>query len=80
MYQGKIIKAVRGGWPGNDEREQWDFDKAFLYSLTVITTIGKLFDCFLYSEKKMFCFLRFKKTIPTSSSAVNNVIHKFYQN
>ncbi|KAJ6635738.1 TWiK family of potassium channels protein 18, partial [Pseudolycoriella hygida] len=40
VYQGHIIKAVRGGWPGNDESNQWTFDKAFLYSLTVITTIG----------------------------------------
>lgn len=56
-YQADIIKAVRGGWPGNEEQEQWDFDKAFLYSLTVITTIGNLFECFLYMfEKKMFFF------------------------
>ncbi|XP_037030041.1 TWiK family of potassium channels protein 18 [Bradysia coprophila] len=39
-YQKQIVDAVRGGWPGNDERVQWGLERAFLYSLTVITTIG----------------------------------------
>ncbi|KAG4079228.1 hypothetical protein HA402_006951 [Bradysia odoriphaga] len=39
-YQKQIVDAVRGGWPGNNETVQWDLERAFLYSLTVITTIG----------------------------------------
>lgn len=56
IYQGIIIQAIRGGWRGHDEsgQEQWTFAKAFLYSLTVITTIGKLFACFIFEKKKHF--------------------------
>ncbi|XP_023952117.1 potassium channel subfamily K member 15-like [Bicyclus anynana] len=39
-YQGKIVKAVRRGWDGGRSSRQWSFSSAFLYSLTVITTIG----------------------------------------
>ncbi|XP_077299572.1 potassium two pore domain channel sandman isoform X2 [Arctopsyche grandis] len=42
-YQSNIIKAVKNGYDGIDDAEeskQWRFSGAFLYSLTVITTIG----------------------------------------
>ncbi|CAH0714060.1 unnamed protein product, partial [Brenthis ino] len=39
-YQNKIVLAVRRGWDGGRSSRQWSFSSAFLYSLTVITTIG----------------------------------------
>ncbi|XP_068623772.1 potassium channel subfamily K member 18 [Battus philenor] len=39
-YQSKIVTAVRSGWDGGRSSRQWSFSSAFLYSLTVITTIG----------------------------------------
>ncbi|XP_041971878.1 potassium channel subfamily K member 15 [Aricia agestis] len=40
VYQRKIVKAVRRGWDGGRHSRQWSFSSSFLYSLTVITTIG----------------------------------------
>ncbi|KAJ0172866.1 hypothetical protein K1T71_011042 [Dendrolimus kikuchii] len=39
-YQVEIVWAVRHGWDGGRSSRQWSFSSAFLYSLTVITTIG----------------------------------------
>ncbi|KAF9810686.1 hypothetical protein SFRURICE_021139, partial [Spodoptera frugiperda] len=39
-YQTKIVMAVHKGWDGGRSSRQWSFSSAFLYSLTVITTIG----------------------------------------
>ncbi|CAK1541423.1 unnamed protein product [Leptosia nina] len=39
-YQRKIVVAVHRGWDGGRSSRQWSFSSAFLYSLTVITTIG----------------------------------------
>ncbi|KAJ8917298.1 hypothetical protein NQ315_002316 [Exocentrus adspersus] len=42
-YQKIIVNFSRRGYDGNDDRDssaQWSFAGAFLYSLTVITTIG----------------------------------------
>ncbi|XP_013196116.1 potassium channel subfamily K member 18 [Amyelois transitella] len=40
QYQVKVVLAVRRGWDGGRSSRQWSFSSAFLYSLTVITTIG----------------------------------------
>ncbi|XP_053616914.1 potassium channel subfamily K member 18-like isoform X2 [Plodia interpunctella] len=39
-YQVKVVFAVRRGWDGGRSSRQWSFSGAFLYCLTVITTIG----------------------------------------
>lgn len=43
-FQTELIAAVKDGYDGKDGgSQQWSFSGAFLYSLTVITTIGKKF-------------------------------------
>ncbi|XP_024943239.1 two pore potassium channel protein sup-9 [Cephus cinctus] len=39
-YQKDIVEAIRNGYDGTEDNKQWSFAGAFLYSLTVITTIG----------------------------------------
>ncbi|PSN36002.1 hypothetical protein C0J52_20003 [Blattella germanica] len=42
-YQEQIVQAIQDGYDGTDnvgDSRQWSFSGAFLYSLTVITTIG----------------------------------------
>ncbi|CAN7985822.1 unnamed protein product [Ixodes hexagonus] len=41
-FQGRLIAAVKDGYDGKEigTGQQWSFSGAFLYSLTVITTIG----------------------------------------
>ncbi|XP_033329528.2 TWiK family of potassium channels protein 18 [Megalopta genalis] len=39
-YQRKMVTAIKNGYDGADENKRWSFAGAFLYSLTVITTIG----------------------------------------
>lgn len=41
-FQGEILKAIKDGYEGqhNAGEEQWSLSGAFLYSLTVISTIG----------------------------------------
>lgn len=39
-YQAEVVAAVRHGWDGVRSSRQWSFSSAFLFSLTVITTIG----------------------------------------
>ncbi|KAI5633987.1 ion channel domain-containing protein [Phthorimaea operculella] len=40
-YQKKVVDAINyHGWDGSNSNLQWSFSSAFLYSLTVITTIG----------------------------------------
>ncbi|XP_023235763.1 potassium channel subfamily K member 18-like isoform X1 [Centruroides sculpturatus] len=41
IYQGKLVEAVKGGYDAQENgRNQWSLPGAFLYCLTVITTIG----------------------------------------
>lgn len=47
-YQRKIVLAIKNGYDGVEENK-WTFAGAFLYSLTVITTIGEShFYIFIY--------------------------------
>lgn len=39
-YQRMVVNATRNGYDGVEENK-WTFAGAFLYSLTVITTIGE---------------------------------------
>lgn len=39
-YQKKMVTAIKNGYDGAEENKRWSFAGAFLYSLTVITTIG----------------------------------------
>ncbi|KAK9299528.1 hypothetical protein QLX08_007537 [Tetragonisca angustula] len=39
-YQKKMVTAIKNGYDGAEESKRWSFAGAFLYSLTVITTIG----------------------------------------
>jgi hypothetical protein len=49
-YQEQIVLAVQDGYDGTDyvnQTHKWPFSGAFLYSLTVITTIGEWHDALL---------------------------------
>ncbi|KOX71129.1 Potassium channel subfamily K member 18 [Melipona quadrifasciata] len=39
-YQKKMVTAIKNGYDGAEESKRWSFAGAFLYSLTVITTIA----------------------------------------
>lgn len=39
-YQSEMVSAIKSGYDGSEENKRWSFAGAFLYSLTVITTIG----------------------------------------
>ena len=43
-FEDKIIKAVKEDGYGGETMEQWTFSGALLYSVTVITTIGKYYN------------------------------------
>lgn len=55
-YQNKLVMAMKAsGYDSAKSTDNWSFSGAFLYSLTVITTIGKLMD-------QPFCILNCKPT------------------
>lgn len=41
IYQKRMVKFIQRGYDGENYSDKWSFAGAFLYSLTVITTIGK---------------------------------------
>lgn len=59
-YQKKLVNAVEKGWDGTDstDNRQWTFAGAFLYSLTVITTIGQsLYPFYLLNNINFYLFI-----------------------
>lgn len=56
-FEKNVIRKVKSeGYDGGDSEDeasvQWNFSGALLYSVTVITTIGKRTACFLHSSKQ----------------------------
>lgn len=51
-FQQDLFKAIKNGYDGksNVDQKQWSFSGSFLYSLTVISTIGKF--VFVLKHKK----------------------------
>lgn len=41
LYQREMVRFIERGYDGENYADKWSFAGAFLYSLTVITTIGK---------------------------------------
>lgn len=64
-YQKKVVAAVKNGYDGVEDK--WSFAGAFLYSLTVITTIG---ECSFISLNVSVYIFRI------SNSSLNNLFGK----
>ncbi|PRD26935.1 UNVERIFIED_CONTAM: twk-7 [Trichonephila clavipes] len=66
-FQKELIVAVKEGYDGKEgSGQQWSFSGAFLYSLTVITTIGKYFLMEISHIKIEYCnicLLNFKENL-----------------
>ena len=58
-YQEKLVKAVKSSGDNAKNTENWSFSGAFLYSLTVITTIGKS-SVHPSGKRKSVLFLKYK--------------------
>lgn len=41
LFRTRVLRAIRKGYDGKGDEPHWTFPGAFLYSLTVITTIGE---------------------------------------
>lgn len=53
------MEAVKIGWPGDaaTSENKWSFSAGFLYSLTVITTIGENFIFLLNLNNYVICLI-----------------------
>lgn len=69
-YQKEIVSAIKNGYDGADYSggsKQWSFAGAFLYSLTVITTIGKDQTIYLYLHNTGVYFSHYFSIFPIIS-------------
>lgn len=83
-YQRYMIKSIVRGYAGNDDPDSydpWSFEGGFLYSLTVITTIGKIIRCIYKivkrtTERRCWClrFLVVWRWIPVFAKSLQQLI------
>jgi len=68
-FQSDLLKAIKDGYEGQQKggQEQWSFSGAFLFSLTVISTIGKFLIDFI-SKIPLFRWVNAKSVICNHTS------------
>lgn len=75
-YQKKMVMAIKNGYDGGEENKRWSFAGAFLYSLTVITTIGEFTFLLHLSIRHLIKTFLFRCTSHSYSVFYNLVVRK----